>query len=286
MKTYLECVPCFVRQALDASRMVTDNPEVHERVLRETLRLSTELRFDQPPPWMGCQIHRLLKEATGNEDPYAQAKAHSNSLALSLLPELKTLVNNSKDSFNTALRLAIAGNIIDFGCKTKVTDEDVQCSIDSALNDPLDNNMVQSLKNTINQSEDILYLTDNAGEIILDRLLIEQMPAERVTVVVKGAPIINDATYADAEIAGLTSLVKVIDNGTDIPGTILEQCPTEFQKRFSQADLVISKGQGNYETLSHEDGNIFFLLKAKCPVIARDIGCRVGELVVCQGPHK
>lgn len=280
MRTYLECVPCFVRQALDAARMATSDPAVHEQVLRETLRLAATMRFDRPPPWMGQQIHRLLRVATGNEDPYRQEKRRSNELAGKLYPGLKRQVKRSADPFTTALRLAIAGNIIDFGCKSRISDEEVHRAIDSAMTDELDGAAVEELRGAVARAGDILYLADNAGEIVLDRLLIEEMPVDRVTLVVKRSPIINDATREDAEAAGLTSLVPVIDNGSDVPGTILELCSASFRDRFDRCDLVISKGQGNYETLSGVDGKVFFLLKAKCPVIARDIGCEVDRMVI------
>ncbi|MCK4815836.1 DUF89 family protein, partial [bacterium] len=126
----------------------------------------------------------------------------------------------------------------------------------------------------------ILYLADNAGEIVFDRLLIEQLPYEKITVVVKGKPVINDATMDDAEFAGLTEIVEVFDNGSDAPGTILQDCSQTFRDRFEDADLVIAKGQGNYETLSEVDKDIFFLLKVKCFIIARDIDCEVGEMIL------
>ncbi len=283
MKTYLECVPCFVRQALDASRMAGPDPAVHERVLRETLRLAAEMRFDRSPPWMGQQIHRLLRDATGDPDPYREVKARSNALALSLYPGLKRQVASSADAFEAAVRLAIAGNVIDFGCGSRITEDQIRRSIEDATRDPIDDEAVAALRQAVSGASDVLYLADNAGEIVLDRLLIEELPVDRVTVVVRGGPVINDATRADAEAAGLTDLVSVMDNGADVPGTILAQCSPAFRERFARSDLVIAKGQGNYETLSDAEREIFFLLKAKCPVIAQDIGCEIGQIVVCHG---
>ena len=285
MQTYLECVPCFLRQALDASRMVTDDPAVHERVVRGTLRLVAEMPFDRSPPWMGQRIHRLLREATGDPDPYREVKHRSNALALELYPVLKQRVRASADPFATAVRLAIAGNVIDFGCRSSLDDDEVHEAIEDALDShaPEPNKgAVDDLRRAIEQASDILYLADNAGEIVFDRLLIEEIPADRITLVVRGRPVINDATRPDAEAAGLSSLVTVMDNGSDVPGTILESCSSSFRTRFQQGDLVIAKGQGNYETLSGEKSSIFFLFKAKCPVIVRDVGCEVGQMVVCR----
>ncbi|GAF84364.1 unnamed protein product, partial [marine sediment metagenome] len=260
--------------------MVTSDPAVHEFVLRETLRLAARMRFDRSPPWMGQRIHRLLREATGNPDPYSEVKNRSNALALELYPTLKERVRASADQFGTAVRLAVAGNVIDFARRSSLSDDDVLQSIEDAMDDPLDLAAVDDFRRSIEQADDILYLADNAGEIVFDRLLIERMPRDRVTLVVRGSPVINDATREDAEAAGLTSLVPVMDNGSDVPGTIVETCSSEFRARYERCDLVIAKGQGNYETLVGEDQNIFFLFKVKCPVVARDIGCDVGRVVV------
>ncbi|MCK4661108.1 MAG: DUF89 family protein [Phycisphaerae bacterium] len=280
MQTYFECAPCFVRQALDASRMVTDDPTVHERLIRETLLLVAEMPFDRSPPWMGQRIHRLLRELTGEKDPYRQVKQHSNNLALSLYAELKERVRGSADPFATAVRLAIAGNVIDFGCRSHLGDDEVHQAIEDAMVGSVDEVAMADLRQAVEGVGDILYLADNAGEIVFDRLLIEEMPQDRITLVVRGSPVINDATREDAEVAGLNSLVKVMDNGSDVPGTILESCSPSFQACFARSDLIIAKGQGNYETLSGGGRNIFFLLKVKCPVIAGHIGCDVGQVVV------
>ena len=286
MRTYLECVPCFLRQALDASRMATDDPVVHDRVVREALRLAAEMPFDRSPPWMGQQIHRLLRNATGDSDPYREVKRRSNALALSLYPTLQGHVRESADPFATAVGLAIAGNVIDFGCRTQIEDDEVRQTVDDAIERPLNEAEVTDLRHAVESARDILYLADNAGEIVFDRLLIEQMPKDRVTLVVRGSPVINDATREDAAVAGLDSLVSVMDNGSDVPGTILESCSPAFVSRFERCDLVIAKGQGNYETLGGENGNVFFLLKVKCPVIARDIGCKTGQMKVCHNGPK
>ena len=260
--------------------MVTGNPAVHHRVVRETLRLVADMPLDRSPPWMGRRIHQLLREATGDPDPYRQVKARSNALALSLYPALKERIRMSADRFASAVRLAIAGNVIDFGCRSDLGDDEVRQAITDAMDGAFDEVAVANLRREISGAKDILYLADNAGEIIFDRLLIEEMPMDRITLAVRGSPVINDATRSDAEAAGVTALVAVIDNGSDVPGTILECCSSYFRDRFAQCDLVIAKGQGNFETLGEEDQNIFFLLKVKCPVIARDIGCAVGQAVV------
>ena len=279
MKTFFDCMPCFVRQALDSARLATDDEQIHEQVVRATLRLAADLDMSQSPPAIGQQIHRLIRKLIDNTDPYRELKQQFNSLALRLCSELEDRVRTSKDPLETAIRLAIAGNIIDLGVKTSIAESDIERIINDSLTADFDGQQIEGFRNAVSRAKRILYLADNAGEIVFDSLLIEQLPAEKITVVVKGSPVINDATMEDAKAAGLTEIVEVIDNGSDGPGTILETCSQSFRNRFEDADLIIAKGQGNYETLSDLDKNIFFILKAKCPVIARDLGCEIGEMI-------
>ncbi len=280
MQIYLDCIPCFVRQALDSARLVTDDEQIHEKVVREVLRLAADLDMSQSPPVIGQRIHRLIRKLICNNDPYHELKERFNRLALRMCAELEERVRTSEDPLETTVRLAIAGNIIDLGVKTSIKESDVEKIIRDCLTADFDSRQVEEFRSAVSRAEKILYLVDNAGEIVFDRLLIEQLPCEKVTVVVKGRPVINDATIEDADVAGLTRIVEVIDNGSDAPGTILESCSQAFRNRFAESDLVIAKGQGNYETLSDADKNIFFILKAKCPVIARDLGCEVGEMIL------
>lgn len=263
MQTYFDCFPCFVRQVLDSVRMTTADERIQEKVLRESMRLVSEMDLWQSPPVIGQQIHRLVRELVGIEDPYRKIKKQFNEIALKLYPKLRKFIFESEDMLAIAIRLAIAGNIIDFGLNSTLQETELEETISQCLSDKFEDMQLELFRSAVNDAKDILYLADNAGEIIFDRLLIEQLPIEKVTVVVKGKPIINDATMEDAVLAGLPKIVEVIDNGSDGPGTILESCSNTFRCRFENADLIIAKGQGNYETLSNVDKNIFFILKAK-----------------------
>jgi hypothetical protein len=278
MKTYFECIPCLLRQTLEAARLTTDDETIHEQVLRKVLRAASEMNLRKSPPLMAQRIHRLIRQMTGDNDPYRDIKDRFNYFALELYPELKERIERSREPLDTAIRLAIAGNIIDSGVNHHINETQVHNAIEHALTAPLAGDPEQ-FREAVSEAKDILYLADNAGEIVFDRLLIEQMPLEKITLVVKGSPVINDACLADARTTGIADLVEVIDNGSDAPGTILAACSEEFKQRFESADLIIAKGQGNYETLSDVKKNIFFVLKAKCPVIAHHIGCEVGSLV-------
>jgi hypothetical protein len=286
MDVTLDCIPCFLRQALEASRMVSSDPGVQERVLRRVLTALRGLPFNQTPPHMATVIHAAIREEAGDEDPYREAKDRSNRLALGLYEQLELEVRNSGDPLETAVRLAISGNVIDFGQGQGVDWEGLQETVAQALRQPLPAEMLDDFRSSVEQADKILYLGDNAGEVVFDRLLIEQLPRERITFAVRGGPVINDATRADAEAAGLDRLVEVVDTGSNAPGIILEWCSADFRRRFHEADLIISKGQGNYETLSSVAAPIYFLLKVKCPVIARHLDTTVGEIVVRRlAPH-
>jgi hypothetical protein len=281
MKTSLDCIPCFVRQALDAARLVSTASAVHERILREVLRWACEMDMDQPAPVMGQRIHRLLRKIVGLEDPYREVKDHQNQMALALLPDLKNTIEAAADPLIMALRLAIAGNVIDMGVNGRVTESMVRKSVSQALAEPFVGEQ-NTFRKAVAEAQRILYLADNAGEIAFDRLLIEQLVPARVTVAVRGGPVINDATMADALAVGLDEIVEIIDNGSDAPGTVLDDCSQDFRRRFTEADLILAKGQGNFETLSDAPGNIFLLFKAKCPVTAAHAGVPLGTHVLAR----
>ena len=279
MKSSLDCMPCFVRQALEAARMVSPEPAVHERIVREVLGWAREMDFRQTPPSMGQRIHRRLREITGAADPYREAKVRQNRMAMKLAVKLRDRIVSAPDPVALAARLAIAGNVIDMGVNGNVDEQDLHRALNQALDQPMEADW-DVFREAIDKASDILYLADNAGEIAFDRLLIEQLPPGRITLVVRGAPVLNDVTRADAQTLGLHEIVEVIDNGSDAPGTILEDCSEEFRRRFACADLVLSKGQGNYEALSDTPGNMFFLFKAKCPVVAAYAGVALGAHVL------
>ena len=280
MKIGLECIPCFVRQTFEAASFVTDDERQKESILRRVLSAISNESFDKTPPYIGRVIHGIIKDLSGNSDPYLHIKKDSNALAEKLLPSLRHIMESSTEPFETAVRLSIAGNIIDYGQGNHINEEKIKKTITSCLDQPVNIAIINELREEIEKASNILYLGDNAGEIFFDKLLIEIIKEYPVTFVVRGAPIINDALMDDARMAGIDSLVKVVDNGSGVPGIILEECSKEFQNQFMEADLIIAKGQGNYETLNDERKKIFFLLKAKCPVIARDIGCNEGDIVI------
>ncbi len=279
MNTTLNCIPCFVRQTLDAARISSRDPAVHEQMMRDALRWMSDMDMNLSPPALAQRIHRRLRKLTGIVDPYRAEKDQHNQMALQLLPGLRTQVAASDDPLITAANLAIAGNIIDLGAKSGLKDAEIHEAIKHASEQPIHGDL-NVFRNAVRQSKKILYLADNCGEIVFDTLLIEQLGPERVTVAVRGFPIINDATLEDAITAGLDKIVPLLSNGSDAPGTLLDDCSEEFRAAFESADLIISKGQGNFETLSDCGKNIFFLFKAKCPVIAESVNLPVSTHVL------
>lgn len=279
MRTYLECFPCFLSQTIRAGRMATSDEEKLKKLVDEVGMMLKDIPMHSPPPATARIIYRKIKHVTGNPDPYKKIKEQSTRTALALYPSMKEEIERSKDGLLTAIRLAIAGNVIDLGINRSF---DVEEEIRKALENDFAVCHYDTFRAKLRQAEEILYLGDNAGECVFDRLLIEEM-AKPVTYVVRGEPVINDAVHEDAVQAGLGKIATIVSSGTDAPGTILETCTTEFRKMYADAGLIISKGQGNYETLSGENRPIFFMLKVKCPVVARDIGIPEGGMILKTG---
>jgi len=280
MKPHLECVPCFLRQASEAIMMTTDDEVVREEALREVMSYLLYEKWGKAIPELGTNVHRIVKRVTGNEDPYKQLKDECNEMASNLYPKLELAVKNSNDPLLTAAKIAIAGNAIDFGPRIEI---DVEKEVQKVLEGKLVINDIDQLKGSAQESKDILYLADNAGETFFDRILIGELVRRdiNVTYVVKGGPILNDATLRDAEMAGINSVAKVISTGTDCAGVLFSECSKHFLREFEKSSLVISKGQGNYESLNDvKNKEIFFLLKIKCPIIAEDIGAKKASTVL------
>ncbi len=281
MQATLDCIPCVLRQALEAARFASDDVAVQERVLRAALNCAASFDFAQTPPLLTRQIHQRARAVTGVDDPYQAAKGRFNALALSLVPGLLAKVAAVADPFAAAVQVAIAGNVLDLGAQGDLDEAGASEALEEALTRPLCGD-VDSLRRAVAEAGRILYLTDNAGEIVFDRVLAEYLPRERLTFAVREGPVLNDATCDDAVMAGLTEMAEVIDNGSDVPGTVLADCSTEFRRRFDQADLIIAKGQGNFESLSETRGPIWFLFKVKCPVVVAHTGLPLGAHVLVQ----
>jgi len=276
MRTYLDCLPCFLSQALRAARLATHDEKKIKKVLDEVGMTLRNLPLESTPPETGRLIYHKVGEITGNLDPYREIKSESTKKALSLYPFLKSQVVKSTDRLLTAIRIAIAGNVIDFGPNR---DFDLKDEVDEILEKDFAVFDYRGFIDCLDETREILYIGDNAGECVFDKILIEEMKKPTLYAVRK-TPVINDATYDDAIQAGIDKVATILSSGTDAPGTILKTCSSEFLNVYKDSNFIISKGQGNYEALSNERRSIFFLLKAKCRVIADDIGVDEGDIIL------
>lgn len=259
--------------------MADATPSQEREIISKTLDILKSLPEGATPPEIVTQVHQLVRELTGNDDPYKQVKKDATIETLAMLPELRKLVTESDDPLETAVRLSIAGNVIDFGPNPGYRLWDV---IDQALDSDFAVNDMPTLRRRLGTVESVLILGDNAGEHVFDMLLVETLPVP-ATYAVRGGPVLNDVTREDAAAVGLDKIAEVIDSGARMPGIVLSMCSQAFRERFERAELILSKGMGNYETLSEVQAPIFFLLKVKCPVIGTDSGAPVGSIMVKQG---
>jgi uncharacterized protein with ATP-grasp and redox domains len=279
VKTELECLPCFFGQITRTLNYAGVNGDRGRSILRKTEKIIERASLDEVPARTTTLIHRILREEIG-VDPYKQVKDSYNRIALERLTRLRRMAAEKPDRLEGGVRIAIAGNVIDFGIYESF---DLDRSLSESFLLPLSSIDYHNFAQAAANARRILFLCDNAGEIVFDRVLIETLRdrGKDVTAVVKGSPVINDATLDDASAAGLTECAVVIDNGNDGIGTLLEACSQQFMDAYRSADLIISKGQANYETLVQEkDARTFFLFKVKCPVVARVLNRENGDIVL------
>lgn len=281
MKTFIDCILCFISHSLNVAKMTARNAEEQREILRQTLALAASIDFEKSPPAMAKKIHAIIRKITGIEDAYVKIKDESTAFALEMLPFLRHEVEKSEHPFETTIRLVIAGNIIDFGTDHNFNLNSVHQIIADALKQQIDLNAIERLHKRMRESKRILYVADNCGEIVFDRLLIEPY-REKITLAVRGTPILNDATRREAEMSGMNDIVRIIDTGDSIPGVILENCGDEFKHHYENCDLIISKGQGNFETMCETDRPVFFLFMSKCQVIATLLDSELGSLNVIE----
>mgnify|MGYP006297893897 CR=1 FL=1 len=283
MQTHLDCIPCFLHQALEASRMATEDEKKHEEVMINVMKQLQQIDFHLSPPEISQHVHHIIRTITDNPDPYQLVKQEANIDAQKQYQTLKKMISESNDPLLLAVKLAIIGNVIDFGTMNRMNITEM---IENFNQKEFDKTHYTKFKERIHNAENIVYLADNTGEIFFDRILLEQLQGKNrhITYVVKQHPIINDATIDDALFADIDEYADIIagDKGTAYsgPGMILSNISHQLKDLLDHADVVISKGQGNYESLSDFNREIFFLLMVKCPLVASSIGIDVGTMVL------
>lgn len=276
MKTYLDCFPCFMTQALRAARLATNDETKIKIILDQVGCKIKEMSANATPAENGAKVYEIVRNVTGVNDSYKQIKQNSIKEAKQMYSYLKNKILQSENPLETAIRIAIAGNIIDFGVST---DFNLKQDVEKILLQDFAFFDFENFKNQLIKAKTILYIGDNAGESVFDRLFIETINKKTIYAV-REIPVINDSVMEDAINSGLDQVATLISSGSKAPGTLLNQCSNEFLEIFNSADVVISKGQGNYEGLSDADRSVFFLLKAKCQIIANHLNVPVGSIIL------
>lgn len=278
MKSSPECIACLYRQAYNTAKLASPEPVFHEKILRRLGPYAATVSLDRSPAHISQYLYEMIADLSGNPDPFREIKKNTNERALALLPELEKLVSSSPDPLKNSIHLAVSGNVIDFGINF---DLDLEKDVLALMGQEFTIDDTEAFRKDLIKGKNLLYLGDNSGEIVFDRVLVEELIRHgiNVTFAVKAGPIINDVTLEDAQFTGITGITDVITTGGSDIGINWNRCSPEFSRAFRQADIILSKGHGNFETLSEEKANIYFLLKTKCDWVASEIGVPLGSLV-------
>ena len=272
MKTTFDCIPCIVSHIVHVAKMVTMDDNLRREIIKKTLAEVVDADFSITPPEQARLFHKIIRKVTGVDDPYREVKDCSTRFALELLPFFREVIATKSDRFDAIVRLVIGGNIIDYGADKDFQLDSAKQKILDVFDMPLDMDAVRQLEHAMNSAKTILYIADNCGEAVFDRLLIEPY-REKIILGVRGEPILNDITMREVAESGLEGLpVRIVDTGDMTPGVSINHSSREFMDEMFNADLVVAKGQGNFETLSDYDRPIFFLLRSKCKVISALLG--------------
>lgn len=276
MRTYLECVPCIINHGLSTADKLKASEDKKKEMLRDIMLYLSTCTYEESPPFLVKEVYKILNASLETEDPYAQIKSYFNRELMKFSNEFQNIVDSSDDSYRKALKLAVVGNIIDFGIIHNVSKELVFKEINEMENKNFDIDDSIELYNQLKNSRKLLYLGDNCGEIVFDSIFIKflkkEFPKLQISFGVRGKAVMNDITLVDAYEVGLDKEVELISNGSGAPGTILDDVSEEFKNIFFDADVIIAKGQGNYESLNDVDrDDVYFMFMAKCSLVAREM---------------
>lgn len=283
MKISYECGPCFLRQAREAMDLSTDDEVLKMEIMEDIFQfLSVNFKANTNSNGSGSAMHRLIKQKTGCMDPYYNEKIEGNEIALKFLPDVKEILRKD-DSLENYVKVAIIGNILDFGAFT--LDDDIESVIEESLKKDLAVKDIEEFEDSLRKHDKVLYLVDNTGEIVFDKLLLSKIKEYDIdiTVAVKSEPILNDACMEDALNVGLDEYAEIVDIGCGTVGYVDSEISDEFREIFDSHEFIISKGMGNYEGLTEIDlskKDMYFLLCAKCNTISRDIGVNLRDMLL------
>jgi len=279
MNTCLECLPCLGRNAVDAAKRSTDDEATRRCILAEAFQLLSENDYSNPPPYAARKILDIALAHTGKAAIFDVEKKKSNRLAEQIVAELPNIAEYNPDEFESRLRLAVAGNILDFGVYSDLDMKLALNVVKTAFTKPLDTEAVKRVQRKMDSAKRILYILDNCGEAIFDRLFMEPYK-DKITLGVRGRQAFNDVVAEDLADCGLSDWKFVSNGPSGIPGTMLAETDDAFRKVFSESDLIIAKGQGNFETMNDYREPIAFLFLAKCPVVTRLIQAETNSIQV------
>ena len=283
MKISYECGPCFLIQAREAMDLASDDEALKLEITEEILKyLSKNFKQGTNSNKTGSMMHKIIKERTGCDDPYFKEKIEGNEIALKYLPDVKKILEDD-DSLENYVKIAIIGNILDFGAFT--LDDDIESVIKASLKKDLVIKDIEEFENSLKTNDKVLYLVDNTGEIVFDKLLLSKIKEYEldITIAVKSEPILNDACLKEALDAGLDEFGEIVEIGAGTVGFVDSEISDEFREIFNSHKFIISKGMGNYEGLTEIDlstKEIYFLLCAKCNTISRDIGVNLHDMLL------
>jgi len=280
LKSDPACLPCAIAQGLRAARAATSDPLLLPNAVSAVLDAAAQFDLEDSPAANATCAVKAVCETIQNPDPYREAKREQNRLALKLYQSTKKVVEDSADRIETALLVSCFGNVIDLGAQDSF---DLEKELTTLFERGFARSDLAEFKDRLETARSILLVADNSGEIVFDKALLEELPSTvRKTIAVKSGPIINDATVEDALKVGLDRVARIITTGSDDLGVNQDRCSPEFLSELDKADLVLAKGHANFETLNELKKGVFFLLKAKCDIVARELGVKTGSLVFAQ----
>lgn len=270
-----ECISCLLKSRLD---FAPEGTPVEKKLdyMQSVLRAISELEYHESAPVVVRTINMIQKEMFGVSEDFTDVKVYFNDLMMSKVPELQKNLDESEDSLKLGIQYAITGNYIDFGAMNHVDETILQKYMDEAKSIELNESEYASLQNDIADAKSIVYLTDNCGEVVLDKLLMAEIgkrnPNAKITAVVRGADVLNDATVVDAAQVKLEEVAEVMGNGSDIAGTFIDEISDEARELLETADVILAKGQANFETMQECGLNVYYIFMCKCEMFARRFG--------------
>lgn len=284
MQTTLYCIPCLIKQGIKIADFLKIDDFKSEKMMREILEALKEENYKNSPPYLAKRVYSIICKFAETGNPYREIKEYYNRELLGMEKNLKRIVKDSPYGFNAALKLTITGNIIDFGTEYNITKDFILGKLEEVHEKQLKIDDSIEMYKKLEKAETLFYLGDNCGEIVLDKVFIEYLksifPNLNIFYGVRGKPIINDVTLEDAKMVKMEEVAEILDNGDGAPGTVIQDVKDEFKKLFYKSDIVIAKGQGNYETLSGIDReDVYMLFMAKCDVVAKKVGVEPMSLI-------